>query len=244
MDTRGLACETAEILTDKQGLKAVSHKIGEVNITDVSISEEGSKLAHRPSGRYITLEGEPSSVGMTALFRSALMQIIPPRGRLFAVGLGNPDVTYDSLGAVVIRSMTARKGNHYSLCAMETDVAVRTGMDSARLVRAAAREVRADCVIAFDSLSCCDPSKIGKTVQLTNSGIIPASGVGSTERMSLTRETLGIPIAAVGVPLMTMLSAVTGRSDDKAFHITTSDIDTQIKIWGEVLAGAMDMIVG
>lgn len=242
MDTRGLAAETAQTLTDTQGIRAQTRQIGDVAITDVIISEDAQKRACRPAGRYITLEGEPSAQGLSALVQRALLQILPPRGRLFAVGLGNPDITHDSLGARVVRSIAARSGNRYSLCAVETDVAARTGICSARLVRAAARELRADCVIAFDALSCADPRRIGRTVQITDAGLIPGSGAGRSG-MGLSRRTLGIPIAAVGVPTITALSSVTGRAEDKLFHITTADVDALVRMWAEVLGGALELVV-
>ncbi len=243
MDNRGLAVETAQTLTDTRGIHAITRRIGEVRITDVRISEEAQNRAGRTAGRYITLEGEAHSQGMSALLQRAMMQVLPPKGKLFAVGLGNPDITHDRLGAQVVRSITPRTGRRYSLCAVETDVAARTGVDSARLVRAAARELGADCVIAFDALSCADPRRIGKTVQVTNAGLIPGSGAGKP-RTGLTRNTLGVPVAAVGVPTITALSSLTGSRDDDLFHVTTHDIDVLVKMWSEVLADALDLIIG
>ena len=219
MDKSGLAFEAAEMLTRKDGIRAVSRTIGAIGITDVRISDFAAARLGRRAGRYITLEGEPSAAGMTALFRRALTQVIPPRGVLFAAGLGNPDITQDSLGAVSVRSMTARRGRRYSLSAIETDVAVKTGLDTARLVKAAARELNADCVIAVDALACHDPRRIGRTIQISDAGIIPGGGAGSAggngnvhnTHGELTRSRLGMPIAAVGVPTVTALS----RSEER-----------------------------
>lgn len=244
MDYRGLAAEAAKTFTDKNGFNVHSRTLGGVEITDVRITSPQRDFA---KGRYITLSGEPHAREMTELFHRALLQMIPCKGRLFAVGLGNPDITYDRLGAAVIRSITARKGRRYSLCAIEADVAARTGMDSARLVRAAAREAHADCVIAFDSLSCVQPSGLGRTVQLSDAGIIPASGIAKGDKgrkMPLNADTLGIPIAAVGVPLVTVLSSVTGNDKDTGYHINRADTDVLVKMWAEVIGGALDDIVG
>lgn len=221
-------------------IRAVTRTIGEVRITDVKIPER-SGIA-KPAGRYITLEGEPHAAGFSGLLSRAIAQVIPPRGKLFAVGLGNPDITQDSLGAAVIRSINARRGRRYTLAAMETDVAVKTGMRTEGLVRAAARELRADCVIVFDALACRDPRSIGKTVQVTDAGIIPASGAGAGGK-AISRADLGIPTAAVGVPTMSLLSSISGNAPDKRFHVTVSDIDTLIKMWAEVIAGAIDALV-
>ena len=170
------------------------------------------------------------------------MQLIPPRGRIFVAGLGNPNITQDSLGAVCVRSMAARRGARYSLAAIETDVAAKTGLETARLVKAAAHELKADCVIAVDALSCGDPRFIGKTVQLGSTGMIPGSGAG-TNGSELTPELLGCPIASVGVPTVTALSSVTNNSADIGFLISTSDIDTIVNMWAEVIGSVIDSLV-
>lgn len=243
MDNSGLAVEAAQAVARSEGIHAVTRTIGAVKITDVKISEAAEKQIGKPRGRYITLESEPHAAGLSALLSRALSQVIPPRGRLFAVGLGNPDITQDSLGAAVIRGISARKGRRYTLSAIETDVAAKTGLETARLVKAAARELRADCVIAVDALACKDPRAIGRTVQITDAGLIPGAGADCT-RGALSREKLGIPVAAVGVPTMTVLSSVTQNRSDSGFHVTTADIDVLIKMWAEVLGGAVDSLIG
>lgn len=242
MDISPLAVEAAQSLPRSGALRAITRSVGNIKITDVRIKEDADKQIGKRPGRYITLEGEPHFTGMTALIRRALEQVIPPRGKLFAVGLGNPDITPDSLGAAVVRGITARTGKRHRLFAIETDVAAKTGLESARLVRAAAKELHADCVLAIDALCCTDPRNIGKTVQISDTGIIPGSGA-DISCGELSKETLGIPVAAIGVPTMSLLSAVTKNSDDNSFHVTTADIDVLIRIWAEVVASALDELV-
>lgn len=242
MDRRGLAVEAARVLTSRDGVSAVSRRIGSVKITDVRLSAAAARSIGRREGRFITLHGEPSAPGMTALLRRAIMQLIPPRGRLFAAGLGNPDITQDRLGAASIRAMTARRGSRYSLAAVETDVSVKTGLETARLVRAAAREIKADCVIAVDSLSCGDPRAIGKTVQIGSAGITPGSGAHA-DGGELSPERLGCAVVSIGVPAVAELSAVTKNPADKELLVSTADIDTIINMWAEVIGGAVNSIV-
>ena len=137
MNRTGLAMETAAMASDKSGVRVLSRNVGGVGITDVRVSETAQRLG-KPAGRYITLEGEPDAQSMTALLKRAIEQVIPRQGRLFAAGLGNPDITQDSLGALSVRSMAAREpgcGIRYSLAAIETDIAVRTGIDTVRRKR-------------------------------------------------------------------------------------------------------------
>lgn len=241
MDRSGLAIEAARLSARAGMARTVSRTIGSVKITDVRITADNPDMGKAP-GRYITLECEPHAEGLTALLQRAVTQMLPPCGRLFAVGLGNPDITADSLGAMVIRGITARYGKRYRLSAIETDVASKTGLETAKLVRAAARELHADCIIAVDALACRDPHCIGRTVQITDSGIVPGGGA-DVSGMELSRRTLGIPVASVGVPTMTMLSSITGNRADGGFHVTAEDCDILIKMWSEIIGGAMDMII-
>lgn len=242
MDKKGLMIESARILTKKDGAHSITRRVGEVKITDVRLSKTAAKSIGRLAGRYISLHGEPHAAGMSALLCRAVSQLIPPRGRLFVAGLGNPNITQDSLGAACVRTLTARRGARYSLAAVETDVAAKTGLDTARLVRAAARELKADCVIAIDALSCQDPRFIGKTVQISSSGLVPGSGAGGCGS-ELSEELLGCPIAAVGVPTVTQLSSITRGSSDKKFLVSVPDIDIIIGMWAEVIGGALDLLV-
>ncbi|MDE6733437.1 MAG: GPR endopeptidase [Oscillospiraceae bacterium] len=246
MDNTGLAFEAAKILTRADGAFAKTRQIGDVKITDVRLSAEAGARIGKRAGRYITLHGEPHAAGMTALLRRALLQLLPPRGRLFAAGLGNPDVTPDRLGAAAIRSVIAtgdacrQKNARYSFAAVETDVAARTGIETARLVKAITRELKPDCVIIVDALSCKDPRFIGKTVQLSSAGITPGSG--SADRgdfTAVTPELLHCPVASIGVPTVAALSAVTNDPKDNGFLVTPPDIDTIINMWAEVIGGAL-----
>lgn len=253
MDNTGLAFEAAAILTRADGAFAKTRRIGEVKITDVCLSAAAAARIGKREGRYITLHGEPHAAGMTALLRRALLQLLPPRGRLFAAGLGNPDVTPDRLGAAAVRSVIAtgnsgdlRSGARYSLAAVETDVAARTGIETARLVKAITRELKPDCAIIVDALSCRNPRFIGKTVQLSSSGIVPGSGtgaLGSGASAAVTPELLRCPVASIGVPTVAALSSVTDEPADSGFLVTTPDIDTIINMWSEVIGGAIDSVV-
>lgn len=225
------------------GSAARTRRLGDVAVTDVRLSKRTAALMGKPQGRYITLECAPDARGLTAVLRAALAQLVPPSGRLFAAGLGNPDVVCDSLGALAVRNIMPRKGARYSVAAVETNVAARTGVETAALVRAAAREIRADCVIAIDALSCGEPRRIARSVQLTNAGIAPASGVGG-RRQELSERTVGVPVVALGVPMAAELSGVTKARDDDGFMVTAGDIDCRAALWAEVIAGAVMGLLG
>ena len=91
----------------------------------------------------------------------------------------------------------------------------------------------------IDALACNNPRYIGKTVQITDAGLIPGSSAGS-RRGAISRKTLGIPVTAIGVPTVTALSAVTQNPADSSFLVTTADVDVLVKQWSEVISGALD----
>lgn len=239
MNRTDLAMEAAEALADKRGARIVTRTIGGIKVTDLRAAEGGFG---KPSGRYITLEGEPFSQGMTALLRRALEQLLPRGGVILAAGLGNPDVIYDSFGALTVRGLLAGRGQRHTLAAIETDIALRTGIETAALVRAAARELGAECVVAFDSLACRSPHRIGRAVQITDAGITPGSGVGG-DRKELSSATVGVRTVVVGVPLMAELSSLTRRDADSGYAVTSGDVSVVVRLWAEAAAEALNELV-
>lgn len=232
-----LACESARIAGGK-GVRRVSRRIGGVDITDIRVPSG----AERRNGRYIILEGDPAGEALPALLRRAIDQLVPGNGVILAAGLGNPDVTHDSLGALTIRRMIPGSGARYALSAVETDVSVRTGIETVKLVRGVAREIGAACVIAVDSLSCGTPSRICRTVQLTDTGITPGSGTAEPRR-ELSERTVGIPVISVGVPTAVSVAALTGQREHKPLLAVPADEDIQVKLWSECIANALNSII-
>ncbi len=235
-----LACESSRLISDADGARTISRSIGGVNITDIRIPE-GSHAKLRP-GRYITLEGDPSGNALPALLRRALEQLLPPMGKILAAGLGNPDITRDSLGAMTIRRLVPQTGSRYSLAAVETDVAARTGIETVSLVRAAAGEINAACVIAVDSLSCTSPLRLCRTVQLSTAGITPGSGTAAPRR-ELSHRSVGVPVIALGVPTALSVEALTGSSSHRGLLAAPSDEDVQLRLWSYSLADAINSVV-
>ena len=233
-----LACESSRLISGVSGAKTLSRTIGGVKITDIRMPE-GGKL--RP-GRYITLEGDPSGNALPALLKRALEQLLPPTGTILAAGLGNPDITRDSLGALTVRRLVPQKGRRYSLAAVETDVASRTGIETVSLVRAAAREINAVCVIAVDSLSCTSAQRLCRTVQLSTAGITPGSGTAAPRR-ELSHRTVGVPVIAAGVPTALSVESLTGDPSHRGLLAAPSDEDIQLRLWSYCLADAINSAI-
>ena len=229
-----LAVESAHIPAGTSGTRCVSRPIGGVKITDIRISNSAARTISRRPGRYITLEGDPAGNALPALLKRALEQLLPPTGKILAAGLGNPDITRDRL--------SAKSGKRYSLAAIETDVALHTGIETAALVRSAAREMGACAIIAVDSLCCDDPGRLYRTVQLTDAGITPGSGAAAPRR-GLSERSAGIPVIAVGVPSAALLSSITGDQAHQRFLAAPSDEDVQSLIWADCIAAAISAVI-
>lgn len=242
MNRTDLFTESAQMLSDKSGIRSVSRKIGGVEITDVRVSQAAAERIGKPAGRYITLSGDPADEGMTALLRRAIEQLVPKSGLILAAGLGNPDVTHDALGSVCVKKLLAGQGRRHYLAAIETDVALRTGIETPALIRAAAKECGAECVLAIDALACRHPKYIGRTVQVSSAGISPGSGAGG-KGAELSQQTVKLPVIALGVPTLTELSSVTRNEADAGYIVSTGDINVIIECWAEVIGGAINELL-
>ena len=105
-------------------------------------------------------------------------------------------------------------------------------MESSEIIRAVCAAVRPDAVVVVDALASRAPEKLCRTVQLTDTGIVPGSGVGN-DRAELSRRVLGVPVAAVGVP--TVVDAGDG------LIVTPRDIDRYVRDAGRLIAYALNM---
>ncbi len=236
MNDLGLAVEATKLLTKADGAKVIRKKAAGIKITDVLLGEVAAKKIGKPAGRYITLEGDPALPQMSLFTEKALKELVCGK-KFLAIGLGNPDITHDSLGAFAARKIIPQSK---TLGVIETDVEARTGISSARLVRGAVCEIRPDCVIAIDALACSDPLRIGKTVQLSDTGFILGSGTGKNCG-EISERYLKIPVVAVGVPTMTAYDRIV-KSRRKSFLVTCADIDIVISRWAEVIASAVNCL--
>lgn len=216
-----LALEAGECLTkDGSQVEGVLFREetaegGLVHITNVEIqTEDGARRMGKPVGTYITLEspllkGEEGLDACGNVLKEAIERLLPKkRKRILAVGLGNRELTVDSLGPKVVDHLFmtyhhAKEG----LCGLAPGVMAQTGMETADIIKGVVVETRPDAVIVVDALAARSIKRLGTTIQLTDTGITPGSGVGN-HRNSLTRESLGIPVLAIGVPMIVRAATI------------------------------------
>ena len=204
-------------LEEREGLKEAAEEVSGVSfkkwegkrsaaqITEVKVlNEHGAKALGKPMGSYLTLEADKllmpdedfhSEVSdeLALLLKGLLKQ--KTGKNILVAGLGNQSVTPDSLGPRTVSNLCV---SAEGLKAIAPGVMAQTGMETARILLGIIKEVQPDLVIAIDALAARSIRRLGTTIQLTDTGIHPGSGVGN-HRHSLTKETLGIPVLAIGV---------------------------------------------
>ncbi|MBP3411099.1 MAG: GPR endopeptidase, partial [Clostridia bacterium] len=191
-------------------------------------TEEAARQLDKPCGSYLTLEcrllreHDPDArSAMATLLGEELARMVSPGGDapVLVVGLGNRGVTPDSLGpAVIDKTLVTRHvmgspfaaGHMKSVCAVAPGVLGITGIETVEMVESIVRSIRPRAVICIDALAARDSDRIGCTIQISNTGIQPGSGVGN-HRKPLTKEILGVDVIAVGVP--TVIYAATLARD-------------------------------
>lgn len=234
-----LAMESIQDAGALAGVRVENATLGAFSRNIVQIeSEEAARQLQKARGRYITfhaqqpkLLSQQEKADLADLIAGSLRHLIPQQGEILIVGLGNRRITSDALGSRVTESVLVTRhlknvlspslqGRLRGVCALSPGVLGVTGMETKDIVRGAVDHVKPAAVIAVDALSARECARIGTTIQLTDTGIQPGSGVGN-HREGLTMETLGVPVIAIGVPLV-VYTAVIVRD---ALGILLSDME-------------------
>ena len=196
-----------------------------IRVTKIQIqTADGAKRMGRPIGNYMTLESadkehsdEHSDKNLsgtklpdTNLLASYINELLPSSAHSFLiVGLGNANMTADALGPLTIEKM-AQLGMASYTSMIVPGVFAQTGMESCEIIQGIVQQTSPDCIITIDALAARSAFRLGTTVQLTDTGIRPGSGVGNA-RKGITKENMKIPVIAIGIP--TVVSAVAIVSD-------------------------------
>ena len=221
-----LALECREpLVQEQQGLALSEEDHGDYHITRLAVQNaDGAKAIGKPVGHYVTIElpplGEYADVYGEGMECAAdeLRRLLPGEGTVLVVGLGNDSMTPDALGprccaqVLATRHITGELAKSAGLGALRSvttltpGVLGRTGIESGELIAAAVRALRPTAVITVDALAARSLSRLGCTIQINDSGIVPGSGVGNA-RLEISKNSLGLPVLAMGVP--TVVDAAT-----------------------------------
>lgn len=265
-----------------------------IRVTHVQITtKNGAKAMGKPIGTYITLEAdaltEPDdgyhrevSVCIAKHLQSLLSDNhdnthTTEEKSILVVGLGNRDVTADALGPEVLdhlnitRHMLRQFGpaaysgkKVHQISGLVPGVMGKTGMETAEIIHGVVTSTHPDIIVVIDALAARSTKRLTRTIQITNTGIHPGSGVGN-HRHSLTQESLGIPVIAIGIPTVvdaaTIVNDAIERINSKNkksvdfftddtkealydmhnMYVTTKDIDSTIKRLGFTLSEALNI---
>lgn len=245
MKRTDLALEAKEAIKGEQEIEGVALKREEkdgVTVATLEIrTDEGSKTMGKEKGTYITVELEEENE--EAVIRELVQQMRQLSGgkndRCFILGLGNREITPDALGPLTIDKVLVtrhlirefgsemKKKYHFSEAqALAPGVMAQTGMEMQEIVKGIVDKTTPDIVFVVDALAARSMHRLGRTIQLTDTGISPGAGVGNN-RKELNRRTLGVDVIAIGVP--TVVDAETIVEDYMEAGLEKSDLTAQEK---------------
>ena len=228
----------------------------EIRTTRVVVeTENGAKMMGKPVGTYLTIEAPNMAVPDEDYHREIskklaedIKELIPERKEevsVLVVGLGNREVTPDALGPYVAdhlhvtRHIVKEYGKYamgkdqvYLVSAVVPGVTGQTGMETLEIVKGVVEETEPNFVVAIDALAARNSKRLNRTIQITDTGICPGSGVGN-HRLALNRETLGVKVIGIGVP--TVVDAVTIVNDTMENFIVALESSELLKSVGETL---------
>ena len=258
-----------EFMADKteseDSVKVRKYDVDGIEVTNVEIlNENAAKEIGKPVGKYVTLEThENYNIFDSDMLRELLIAEIRGlvgsiEGDLLVVGIGNKTVTPDALGpksaegVFATRHISRRIKKHLGLDHMASvsvlcpGVLGQTGMEAKEIIEGAVERIRPQTVIIVDALAARDVSRLGRTVQLSNTGLAPGSGVGNS-RTELTENTLGVKCVTIGVPTVvdasTLSFDLTGenRYEHEPLIVTPRDIDRMIEKSSQVISYSINV---
>lgn len=287
-----LAVETSEKRPDGKeisGLLVEKEKRGEdITITKVRIeTQKAAKTMGKPRGTYISIEADQMMEEnndyhreISEIFSEQLKNFLPKqyqKKKILVIGLGNREVTPDALGPKVIdqlfitRHLLEEFGKYMveleeccSISGIVPGVMAQTGMETVEILQGVVAQTKPDIVIAVDALAARSIKRLNRTIQITDTGIIPGSGVGNY-RNAITKEHLGIPVIAVGIPTVVDAATIvadfcTGLMENKqeleemeetvrgmippklnAMYVTSKDIDEAVNRLSYTISEGLNM---
>ncbi len=222
-----------------QDIEFKEENINGILITTMKVkTEHGAEKAGKPCGTYtniavgkIWFQGEAELENTAKILASYIKKftdmLSPGANNILVAGLGNREITADAIGPSCINSINITRHIKEQNAQLFADIASseisavvpgvlgQTGIETAALVSGAVQNVKPSLVIAIDALAARSTDRLATTVQLTDSGISPGSGIGN-KRTAINRETLGVPILVIGVPTVVDSSTLVYDALEKA----------------------------
>lgn len=283
-----LACELVNTSAEDEGVRVSESERGGFSVSSARITTEAaSKRLGKPCGVYHTVfTGKTRSLSEDA--RTALVNLIsditgecvrsvtgkddPRTLTVLVAGIGNRHLTADAIGPLVAEKLTVTRELKFSnrelferiecadVSALSPGVAAETGIEAADIIRAAAETIGADVIILADALAARSCSRLATTLQITDTGISPGSGIGN-RRTPIDRENMNVPVVTIGVPTVVDSSTLVcdtltesgispdslgGRLDEilsngRSFFVSPQDSDVIVEDMADLVAEAIDI---
>lgn len=262
-----LALDAQELAShDKEGqIPGVHMEMSEddgIRISQITIeNEQGSQALGKKQGHYITIEvpglrskdtqlQDTVATKFAQVFSDYLAQLnINKDAKVLVIGLGNWNVTPDALGPLVVEDMMVTR-HYFELMPDQVSDAYRqvsaiapgvlgiTGIETGDIVQGIVEKTQPDLVIAIDALASKALERVNTTIQISNVGIHPGSGIGS-KRKGLTLDTLGVPVVAIGVPTVVFASTIVTNSMEMIMNNFRNQTSNT-----EAIFGMLDKLTG
>lgn len=254
-----LALERCEFLSGKEleGIIIESFEANESKVTRIDVlNETGARTVDKPVGRYVTVEVTPFARHVQFIDESLetvaaeIKRMLPEKGSVLVAGLGNMKITPDALGPKCASMIFATRhitgeilkatgfGSLRSVAAFSAGVLGETGAEAGEMIRGAVQTLGADVVVTVDALAARNIDRLGTTIQMCNTGIVPGSGVGNS-RQEISERTLGVPVIAIGVPTVvdaaTLIMDIAGENaealpeNSESMMVTPREVDLMIE---------------
>ena len=223
--------QKANNIKEIEGIETTEEKINEnINIERVKIKDQnGEQALGKPIGNYITIDVkklkiaveediQKASEAVTKELRNLIDSHIKKQEEILVVGLGNIHVTPDSLGPKVINEIDVTRHliNYLpqyieegtrSVSAVAPGVLGTTGIETIEILKGIVDNTKPKLIIVIDALASRSIERISSSIQISDTGIVPGAGVGNT-RKEISKETLGIPVIAIGIPTVVDLGTI------------------------------------
>lgn len=252
---------------DIPGVKIENDEKDDIKISRIQVlSPIGEERMGKPQGNYITLEiprlkdRDPEyegTVSMQLAEEIRKLTKLQKNSTTLVVGLGNWNITPDSLGPKVVDKVMVTRHvlelipeqvdeRVRPVCAISPGVLGITGIETGEIIKAIAEKIKPDLIIAIDALASRSTERIGTTIQIADTGINPGSGIGN-KRMGISKETLGTPTVAIGVPTVVYAHTIGRDALDLLIHEFSSQATPGsefYKMLQNLDEGQMDALVG
>lgn len=271
-----LALELAQEMDESkmEGVELTSRTEENAIITSILVKTSvGEQALGKPMGTYVTIEITPFTSdaelfdGRMHAVGEELKALLPKSGLVLVAGLGNDKITPDALGPKALDYVLATRhitqeleeemalGELRDVATIVPGVLGQTGMETGEVLRGLVDVIHPAAMIVIDALASKSTQRLGCTVQLSDTGIVPGSGVGN-HRFEINKKTMGVPVIAMGIPTVvdgaTLALSLLSQGEAQAFNdliepsgaqmiVTPREIDTVIERGAKLLGMSINI---